>query len=278
MSATSNPSRKKPKVIPAFTQPLIETHCHLDYLKQAETSEILARATELGVERVVTIAVSPDNLATVRRLADSHDMVYATQGVHPHEADQYNAGVGIDIRQGAAHGKVVAIGEIGLDYHYDNSPREQQRQAFAEQLQIAVDLDLPIVVHTRDADDDTMAVFREFRGQGLRGVIHSFTSSPELAEFCLAEGFHLGFNGIITFNRANNVRAVLAATPLDRILLETDAPFLTPVPFRGKENAPFYLPLVAHKVAEVHAQSPDTVVTQTTNNARRLFFPGAVAH
>lgn len=265
-------SQKKPKVIPAFTQPLIETHCHLDYLEQAETAAILDRAGELGVQRFVTIAVSPGNLDTVLGLADQFEPVFATQGVHPHEASAYNAGVGERIRDGAQHDKVVAIGEIGLDYHYDNSPRDQQWQAFSEQLQIALDLDLPIVVHTRDADEDTMAIFREFSGRGLRGVIHSFTSSPELARFCLAEGFHLGFNGIITFNRAENVRAVLAETPLDRILLETDSPFLTPVPFRGKENAPFYLPLVAHKVAEVKATEPDTVVAQTTANAEALFF------
>lgn len=266
-------SKKKPRVIPSFTQPLIETHCHLDYLQQSDIADILARASELGVQRFVTIAVSPDNLATVRGLADQHESVYATQGVHPHEASSYNAEIGQRIREGAQHGKVVAIGEIGLDYHYDNSPRDQQWQAFGEQLQIALDMNLPIVVHTRDADEDTMAIFREFSGKGLRGVIHSFTSSPELARFCLAEGFHLGFNGIITFNRADNVRAVLAETPLDRILLETDAPFLTPVPFRGKENAPFYLPLVAHKVAEVKHAEPTDVVTRTTANAEALFFP-----
>lgn len=265
---------KKKREIPSFDQPLIETHCHLDYLTQLDTAEILEKARSLGVERFVTIAVSPDNLDTVRTLADTHASVYATQGVHPHEAQHYSRDVGADIRAGAKHQKVVAIGEIGLDYHYDNSPREQQRWAFAEQLQIALDMDLPIVVHTRDADEDTMAIFREFSGQGLRGVIHSFTSSPELAEFCLAEGFHLGFNGIITFKKAENVRQVLAAAPMDRILLETDAPFLTPTPFRGKENAPFYLPLVAHKVAEVHDWTPDAVVTQTTHNARALFFGG----
>lgn len=267
-------SAKKKREIPAFSQPLIETHCHLDYLEQDTTEAILAQARTLGVERFITIAVQPDNLATVRNLADAHADVFATQGVHPHEAQLYTSEVGAAIRAGVQHPKVVAVGEIGLDYHYDNSPREQQWKAFSEQLQIALDVDLPIVVHTRDADADTIAIFKEFSGRGLRGVIHSFTSSLELAEFCLEEGFHLGFNGIITFNKADNVREVLAATPLSRILLETDAPFLTPTPFRGKENAPFYLPLVAHKVAEVKAETPDDVVRQTTQNARRLFFPG----
>ncbi|MEX1056686.1 MAG: TatD family hydrolase [Natronospirillum sp.] len=267
-------SAKKKREIPSFSQPLIETHCHLDYLEQDSTEAILAQARSLGVERFITIAVQPDNLMTVRALADAHSDVYATQGVHPHDALHYNQAVGAAIRAGVQHPKVVAVGEIGLDYHYDNSPRAEQWQAFADQLQIALDVNLPIVVHTRDADDDTMAIFREFSGRGLRGVIHSFTSSPALAEFCLAEGFHLGFNGIITFNKAENVRAVLAATPMERILLETDAPFLTPAPFRGKENAPFYLPLVAHKVAEVKGETPDSVVHQTTQNARDVFFSG----
>ncbi|MCH8551461.1 MAG: TatD family hydrolase [Natronospirillum sp.] len=266
----------KRKEIPVFDEALIETHCHLDYLQQDTTEVILDQARQRGVERFITIAVAPENLDTVRQLAARHGDVYCTQGVHPHEASLYSSAVGQRIRAGAADPKVVAIGEIGLDYHYDNSPREQQRQAFAEQLEIALALDLPIVVHTRDADDDTMAIFREFSGRGLRGVIHSFTSSLQLAEFCLEEGFHLGFNGIITFNRAENVREVLAATPLDRILLETDAPFLTPVPFRGKENAPFYLPLVAQKVAEVKGSNPEDVIRQTTGNARDLFFQRSV--
>lgn len=266
-------SAKKKREIPAFAQPLIETHCHLDYLEQDSTDAILAQARALGVERFITIAVQPDNLATVRALADTHADVYATQGVHPHEAQLYTPAVGEAIRAGVQHPKVVAVGEIGLDYHYDNSPREQQWQAFSEQLQIALDCNLPIVVHTRDADADTIAIFKEFSGRGLRGVIHSFTSGMGLAEFCLEEGFHLGFNGIITFNKAENVREVLAATPMERILLETDAPFLTPTPFRGRENAPFYLPLVAHKVAEVKGETPDDVVARTTANARALFFP-----
>lgn len=266
-------SASKRKEIPVFTIPLIETHCHLDFLKEGDTASTLARARAVGVEHVVTIAVEPGNLQTVLDLIDQHEDLYGTQGVHPHSAVEYSADVGQRILAGAAHPKVVAIGEIGLDYHYDNSPRKEQREAFAAQLNIALEVGLPIVVHTRDADDDTMAIFREFSGQGLRGVIHSFTSSPELAAFCVEEGFYLGFNGIITFNKADNVRAVLEATPLSRVLLETDAPYLTPVPFRGQENAPFYLPLVAHQVAAVKNETPEHVATVTTANARALFFP-----
>lgn len=270
--------RKKERVIPEFSGVMTDTHCHLDYLEQLGTAEILETARRYNVQRFITIAVAPDNLDRVRDLTDTHARVYGTQGVHPHEADQYTPAVGRHIRENLAHPKILAVGEIGLDYHYDHSDRGQQRAAFAEQLQISLDQDLPIVVHTRDADADTMAIFREFSGQGLRGVIHSFTSSPELAEFCLAEGFHLGFNGIITFNKADNVRAIVRATPVERILLETDAPFLTPMPFRGRENAPFYLPLVAQKVAELKDCPVTDLIAQTSGNASDLFFAGAPAH
>lgn len=258
--------------VPVFSTPLIETHCHLDYLKQDTTSAIIAHAHAHGIAKIITIAVEPENLATVLDLVSAHEQVYGTQGVHPHSADLYSEAVGTEIAHGAKHPKILAIGEIGLDYHYDNSPRAQQRRAFTAQLDIALATDLPIVVHTRDADADTMAIFKEYSGRGLRGVIHSFTSSPELAAFCVEEGFYLGFNGIVSFNKADNVRAVLAQTPLERVLLETDAPYLTPVPFRGKENAPFYLPWVAQKVAEVKGVSIDEVAETTTANAQRLFF------
>lgn len=262
------------KQIPTFATPLIETHCHLDYLQQADPATMVARAQQQGIQRLVTIAVAPENLDVVRTIAAQHAAVYCTQGVHPHEAALYNAEVGQKIRAAAASDpKVVAIGEIGLDYHYDHSPRQQQQEAFAEQLQIACDLSLPIVVHTRNADADTQAILADFVRHGLRGVIHSFTSGLALAQFCLQAGFALGFNGIITFRSADNVRAVLAQAPLPQILLETDAPYLTPVPFRGRENAPFYLPLVAQAVATEKGLDVEAVIAQTTRNAQQLFFP-----
>jgi TatD DNase family protein len=267
-------SPSKTKTIPSFLTPIIETHCHLDYLQEADPAATVALAHQHGVQRIVTIAVAPDNLEVVRSIAAQHESVFCTQGVHPHEASQYNAEVGIRIKAAAAEdSNVVAIGEIGLDYHYDHSPRAQQQAAFAAQLQIACDLDKPIVVHTRDADADTQAMLADFTRHGLRGVIHSFTSGLPLAEFCLAEGFALGFNGIITFRSADNVRAVLEQAPIEQILLETDSPYLTPVPFRGRENAPYYIPLVAQAVAQAKGLDPEVVIAQTTWNAQQLFFP-----
>lgn len=230
----------------------IETHCHLDYLKELPLEDILRKIQEAGISKVVTIGVDPQNLDRVREISHTYPQVYYSQGIHPHDAKdatdvEYNK-----IITRAIDPKMIAVGEIGLDYHYNNSPAEAQRAAFEKQLQIACDHDLPVIIHTRDADEDTKAILKNFSSKLKRkGVIHSFTSTKDLAEFVLAEGFYIGFNGIITFKKAENVQEVVKITPNDRILFETDSPFLTPVPHRGKENAPYYLPFVAAKVAEL---------------------------
>jgi TatD DNase family protein len=261
----------KKRDIPVFNYPIIETHCHLDYLKETELTQVLTDAQAVGVEKIVTIAVSPDNLKTVRDLT-AHDMIFGTQGVHPHDAEKFTEQTAAEIRKYGASEKIVAIGEIGLDYFYDHADRAIQRKVFEQQLAIAVELDQPIVVHTREADADTQAILKNFSSQLKRkGVIHSFTSGLSLAEFCLNEGFMLGFNGIITFNKAENVRDVLRATPLDQLVVETDAPYLTPAPYRGKQNESKYLPFIIEKISEVKELSIEAVLEQTYANANRLF-------
>jgi len=258
--------------IPRFSHPIIETHCHLDYLKSKSLDEILADAQHVGVERFITIAVSVANLDTVLELV-KHPNIWGTQGIHPHDANDFEDATALKIRRNAEHPQIVAIGEIGLDYFYDHSDRAKQRTVFERQLGIAAELDMPVVIHTRDADEDTMAILKN-AGNSVRrkGVIHSFTSGIELAEYCIAEGFCLGFNGIATFNKAENVRDVIRITPLESLVLETDAPFLTPVPYRGKENAPCYLPFIATKIAEVKDVPVETVLTHAYQNSMRLFF------
>ncbi|MFG1495625.1 TatD family hydrolase [Saccharospirillum sp. HFRX-1] len=264
-------SRKK-RDIPVFSHPIVETHCHLDYLKDAELSQILDDARAVGIERIVTIAVEPDNLGRVRDLTEEHEMIYGTQGIHPHDADHYTDATDAELRAHANDDKIVAIGEIGLDYHYDHSDRAKQRQVFADQLKIACELDKPVVIHTRDADEDTQAILAEYVPHLKRkGVIHSFTSGIDLAQYCLEQGFMLGFNGIITFNKAENVREVLAATPIEQLVVETDSPFLTPVPYRGQENAPKFLPFVIEKIADVKQLPVDQVLKQSYHNAQKLF-------
>lgn len=260
--------------IPVFDHPIIETHCHLDYLEGAALDEALQAAKAVNIERIITIAVSPDNLETVVGLAQRHAQVWGTQGIHPHDANDYTDAVDAQIRANALQDKMVAVGEIGLDYFYDHSDRAKQRAAFERQLQIAIDLDLPIVVHTREADEDTQAILANFVGQmPKRGVIHSFTSGLPLAEYCLSEGFHLGFNGISTFNKADNVREVIGITPVDKILFETDAPYLTPVPYRGKKNEPKYLPFIAENVAKVKRCELDSLLPTVWQNSMDVFFP-----
>ncbi len=266
-------SNSKRRDIPSYTTPLIETHCHLDYLDQEQLTQTLDRSREVGIERIVTIAVSAANLDRVFALTRCADDIWGTQGIHPHEAEGYDSAVANTIRERGDDPRIVAVGEIGLDYFYDHADRAVQRQAFAAQLALAVELDLPVVIHTREADDDTRAILEEFAPDLARkGVIHSFTSSLELAEFCLDRGFMLGFNGITTFNRADNVRAAVALTPLDQLVLETDSPYLTPVPYRGRPNAPFYLPFVAERVAEVKQLPVEELLQAAHRNSLALFF------
>ncbi len=226
---------------------LIETHFHLDYLKAFDQDTILAKARKVGVEKFITIAVEPKNLNTAKEIAEAHEDVFFTQGIHPHDSRLLTDDAFQVVSQNLNHKKCVAVGEIGLDYHYDNSPRDIQKKVFEKHLQLSVDKGLPVVIHTRDADEDTIRILKNFSGK-VRGVIHSFTAGPELAQFAIDEGFFLGFNGIITFKKAEDARHIVEMTPVNQILLETDSPFLTPVPHRGKENGPYFLPHILEKV------------------------------
>jgi len=259
--------------IPQFNTPIVETHCHLDYLDSQALSETLDDAFRVGIERIVTIAVSADNLDEVRDLANGHPSIWCTQGIHPHEAESWCPTLASRVKTGAEDGRVVAIGEIGLDYYYDHADRQAQKTTFDEQLALAAELSLPVVIHTREADDDTRAILANHsRSLRRKGVIHSFTSSLSLAEFCLSEGFMLGFNGITTFPNADNVRAVVDATPVERIVLETDAPYLTPVPYRGRSNAPCYLPFIAETLAGIKSLATEAFLEHARANSYRLFF------
>lgn len=250
----------------------IETHCHLDYLKAEPLEEIRKKILEAGISKVITIGVDPQNLDKVKEISEMCSEVYFTQGIHPHDAREATDTEFNKIIERSKLPKMVAVGEIGLDYHYNNSPQDVQKSVFEKQLQLACDLDLPVVIHTREADEDTKAILRNFSGKlKKKGVIHSFTSSLDLAEFVLSEGFHIGFNGIITFKKAENVQEVVKITPVERILFETDSPFLTPVPHRGKENAPYYLPFVAAKISELKDVDLEMLKKQVLENSFKCF-------
>lgn len=252
---------------------IIETHCHLDYLKAASLEEIISKSKEVGVEKFITISVDPENMDKVFEIATNNEEIFFTQGIHPHDAKDCNQSVLDKVANRCSEKKMLAVGEIGLDYHYDNSPREIQKEVFKAHLEIAIKYNKPVVIHSRDADEDMMSILKEYAPKMIKkGVIHSFTSGQELAQLAIDLGFHLGFNGIITFKNAQAVRDIVSMTPVDRILVETDSPFLTPVPNRGKENNPSNLPHIINKLAEIKEIDPIELSHITYRNADKLFF------
>lgn len=251
---------------------IIETHCHLDYLDTKELEETLKESRRVGIEKIITISVEPNNFDKVLKLANQNEMVFCTQGIHPHDAKEARQKDLELIKERQSLSKVVAVGEIGLDYHYNNSPKAIQLKVFEEQLNIAAETNQPVVIHSRDADDDMARLLKEFAPKlNKKGVVHSFTSGPQLAQTALDLGFYLGFNGIITFKNAEEVRDIVRMTPIKQILFETDSPYLTPVPHRGKENNPSYLPFIIEKIAEIKNVDINELKEQVYQNSKTLF-------
>lgn len=250
---------------------LIDTHAHLDHeWFDEDRDDVVRRALAAGVGAIITIGADLPSSEAAVRLAERYPSVYAAVGIHPHDAKTADEAAYARLKELAAHPKVVAIGEIGLDYYYDYSPRDVQRSVFIRQLQLAREVGLPFVVHCRDASEDVMAILRE-HGQGLPGLLHSFTGSPAMAEECLAMGYYISVGGMLTFKNAGAVREAVAVVPLERIVLETDAPYLAPVPLRGRRNEPAYVRHVADFLAKERGLNPAEVARVTTANARRFF-------
>ena len=254
---------------------LVDSHCHLDDAKfDGDREETIERALAAGVETMMAIGTGqgPPDLEAGIRLAEKYPFIYATVGVHPHDAAKATPETWERLREIARHPKVLAMGEIGLDYHYDFSPRDTQRAAFARQLELAAEAGKPIVIHTREAWDDTLAMLREgWRGGG---IMHCFTGDEHEASAALEIGFHLSYGGVLTFPKADNVRRAAAMTPPDRLLVETDCPYLAPVPHRGKRNEPAFVAETLRRLAEVRGQSADELAVLTTANFQRLCLPG----
>lgn len=232
---------------------------------------VVLRAREAGVFRIVSISTDAASARETVRLAEKFEGVFASVGVHPHDAGKIQPGDLEDLLALAAHPKVVAWGEIGLDYHYDHSPRDVQREMFQRQAGLARKAGLPLIVHTREADADTLAVLREEKAGELGGVFHCFSGDEKLARAALDMGFHISFSGIITFMKADAIRSVAKIVPADRLLVETDAPFLAPVPFRGKRNEPARVSVVAARLADVRGLPAEEIARITTENATKLF-------
>jgi TatD DNase family protein len=253
---------------------LIDSHCHLDDEQfDGDRDEVVQRALDAGVTQMVAIGtgLGPPDLEAGIRLADRYPAFLATVGVHPNYAVQADDAAFSRLDALLAHPKAVAVGEIGLDYHYDFAPRNVQHRVFVQQLQIAAAHSKPIVIHTREAWDDTFAVLEEhWAPRGLAGIMHCFSGTPAEARRALALGFYISFGGILTFPKAEEVRQAALETPLDRLLTETDAPYLAPVPKRGKRNEPAFVVHTARRLAEVRGISYEELCATTSANFRKL--------
>jgi TatD DNase family protein len=257
---------------------LIDSHCHLDDPQfDADRDEVIGRALAAGVTRMLAIGTGegPPDLQAAIRLAERYPFIYATVGVHPHDASKATEETFARLWELAAHPKVVAIGEIGLDYHYDFSPRAAQQAVFARQVEIAAQCRKPVVIHTREAWEDTLALLRP--GAPVAGIMHCFTGDEMQARQALDLGFHLAFGGVLTFPKAEAVRQAARIAPEDRLLVETDCPYLAPVPHRGKRNEPAFIAEVVRRLAADRGRAPEEIAEATTRNLERLCLRGGAS-
>lgn len=257
---------------------LVDTHCHLNFESyDTDRTGVLKRAHEAGVTTVIIPAIDLETSRQIPDLCVSHDGLYAAVGIHPNSTADFEASHIEMLQEIAVHKSVISIGEIGLDYHWDKSPKSQQFRAFEAQLALAAKLQLPVIIHNREATEDTLAILAAWVGslpeplKNRAGVLHSFSGDLAAAERAIALGFYLGFTGPITYKNAEETRRIAAAVPVDRLLVETDGPFLTPIPHRGKRNEPSYIPLIIERLAAVRQISSEVLAAVTTANAFQLF-------
>jgi TatD DNase family protein len=252
---------------------LVDSHCHLDFPDFApELDAVVARAEAAGVRHMVTISTRVRRHAELLAIAERYPNVTCSVGTHPHHAHEELDITADDLIARTKHPKVVAIGEAGLDYHYDNSPRDAQAHGFRTHIAAARATQLPLVIHAREADDDTARILEDEMGKGpFPAVLHCYTGGPDLARRALALGCHIGFTGIVTFKNSAALREIAKAVPADRFLVETDAPYLAPLPYRGKRNEPAYVVKVAEVLADVRGASFDEICRQTSENFFKLF-------
>ena len=253
---------------------LVDSHCHLDFEDfAADLDDVVGRARLAGVATMVTICTELSKFGQVLHIAERFCDVFCTVGVHPHAAADEGPASAELLVQAAAHPKVVGIGETGLDFHYDHSPRETQERSFRLHIEAARRTGLPLIVHAREADQEAADILREetTRAGAFRGVMHCFSSGPGLAKAALDLGLYISLSGIVTFKKADELRAIAATVPLDRLLIETDAPYLAPVPYRGKRNEPAFVAVTAARVAELKGISVKELEDRTSDNFFTLF-------
>ncbi|MCK8825000.1 TatD family hydrolase [Fuchsiella alkaliacetigena] len=251
---------------------LIDTHAHLDFPRfNKDRQQVLDRAREAGLKQIINIGADEESSARSVELAKKVDMIYATVGIHPHNSKDMTEDTYSRLKDWTEQEKVVAVGETGLDYHYDNSPRQIQRAVFRKHIQLAKEVELPLVIHSREAEQQTMQILKEEAAAEVGGVIHCFGGDLEMAQQAIELDFYLAVGGVLTFANAYQLRRVIKQISLDRVLIETDAPYLTPEPYRGKRNEPAYVKEVALKLSEILPYSFEEVARITTENAQQLF-------
>jgi TatD DNase family protein len=251
---------------------LIDSHAHLDMKDfKDDLDEVLKRALEAGLKRIITIGIDLQSSKKAVELAHQYEYIFSTVGFHPHDADKLNTNQLHELRTLASNPKVVAWGEIGLDFFRNYSPHQKQISAFEQQLDLAVDLTLPVIIHNRDAHQETYDILKKREDKGLRGVIHCFSGDYDLAMRFIDMGYYISIPGTVTYKKALKIQDVAVRIPLDRMLVETDAPYLTPIPKRGKRNEPAFVAYTAKKIAELRNMDFEAFALQTSENARRLF-------
>jgi TatD DNase family protein len=251
---------------------LIDTHAHLDFEQyDKDRDEVLNRAREIGVEKIFNIGADLESSRRTVELAKKYNNIYAVVGIHPHDADTVNKESLAEIKKLALNNKVKALGETGLDFYYDNSPREKQKEAFKKQLDLAKELDLPVVIHSRSAGEETLNAIDQVADFSANLIFHCYAYGPELIKKIIERDYYAAFGGLITFNSAGEIRKALEKMPLNRILLETDSPYLTPSPNRGKRNEPSYLQYILKKAAEIKKVAPEELAEITSKNAERIY-------
>ena len=250
----------------------VDSHAHLFFQNfDEDRDEVVRRANEAGVKYMIVPATDLETAHQSIALAEKHDSVYAAVGIHPHDTKDWDDSIIDQLRELATHEKVVAIGEIGLDYYYDFSPKDTQIRAFKKQIELAIELDMPVIVHNRDSNEDIMEFARKYKNSNLRAQYHCFAGSVEDARELVEMGHFISFTGNVTFKKADSIRKVLANVDSENLLLETDSPFLTPVPYRGKRNEPINIPIIAETIAEIHHLTKEDIARTTSWNAYKLY-------
>ena len=252
---------------------MIDSHCHLDHEPLlSDLSNVLKRSKDVGIKKLLTISTSFESFSRIKDIVNKDEIIYGTVGIHPHESDTNTITKNEIVKSLKENPKIIGIGETGLDYHYNNSDKEKQITSFKTHIEAAIECDVPIIVHSRDAEDDTFNILNEYKGHNPRILMHCFTGSKKFSEKLMNLNSFFSASGIITFKNSLDLQDTFKSIPMDNILIETDSPFLAPVPKRGKKNEPSFIDFTATKLAEIKNISKQDLIKKTTDNFNKLFF------